>query len=126
VTTQAVSLGLLPRCASSIIRGACGANLRADMNWILWCRARVGDGFRQLRRIAGAYGLAVSGAMTIVTPLTLSLIKSADRPGEPSTAHGPVPAVHRRHRLPVANLTKLEEGGWLPLTSGLFCATGVA
>ena len=33
-------------------------------------------GFGSSAALGGAYGLAVSGAMTIVTPLTLSLIKS--------------------------------------------------
>ena len=91
------------------------------MNWILmvathrhwsWVSAAP-------RRSAGAYGLAVSGAMTIVTPLTLSLIKSRTGREEPLAARRPVAAVHHRLAFLLANLTKLEDGGWLPLTSGL-------
>jgi KUP system potassium uptake protein len=76
-------------------------------------------GFGSSAALAGAYGLAVSGAMTIVTPLTLSLIKS--RTGRESRVI--------RTGLSLlfiidiaflsANMTKLEDGGWLPLTSGL-------
>ncbi len=79
----------------------------------------IGGGVRQLRGVrGGAYGLAVSGAMTIVTPLTLSLIKS--RTGKNSrwlrTGLSLLFIVDLAFLL--ANLTKLEDGGWLPLTSG--------
>src|SRR6202789_3923520 len=91
VTTQAVSLGLLPR-------------LRAEPS---------------SAALGGAYGLAVSGAMTIVTPLTLSLIKS--RTGKDSrlmrTGLSLLFIVDIAFLL--ANLTKLEDGGWVPLVSGL-------
>jgi KUP system potassium uptake protein len=68
--------------------------------------------------LAGAYGLAVSGAMTIVTPLTLSLIKS--RTGEKSRwlRAGLSLLFIIDLAFLLANLTKLGDGGWLPLTSG--------
>ena len=76
-------------------------DLRAVMNWILMVAA-IGLVLRfgSSAALAGAYGLAVSGAMTIVTPLTLSLIKS--RTGRESRwlARGSVPAVHHRYRVP--------------------------
>jgi KUP system potassium uptake protein len=76
-------------------------------------------GFGSSAALAGAYGLAVSGAMTIVTPLTLSLIKS--RTGRESrvlrTGLSLLFIVDIAFLL--ANLTKLEEGGWVPLLSGL-------
>jgi KUP system potassium uptake protein len=63
--------------------------------------------------------LAVSGAMTIVTPLTLSLIKS--RTGSESRALRT--GISLLFVVDIAfllsNLTKLEDGGWLPLVSGL-------
>jgi KUP system potassium uptake protein len=57
--------------------------------------------------------------MTIVTPLTLSLIKS--RTGKQSRAlrTGLSLLFVVDIAFLLANLTKLEEGGWLPLTSGL-------
>src|SRR5208337_3053508 len=76
-------------------------------------------GFGSSAALGGAYGLAVSGAMTIVTPLTLSLIKS--RSGEESRALRAGLSLLFIVDLAflLANLTKLEEGGWLPLLSGL-------
>src|SRR6202042_2384887 len=60
-----------------------------------------------------------SGAMTIVTPLTLSLIKS--RTGKESRAlrTGLSLLFVVDIAFLLANLTKLEDGGWLPLVSGL-------
>jgi KUP system potassium uptake protein len=121
VTTQAVSLGLLPRV--SVLHSSAehaGQIYVPTMNWILMIAAlALVMGFGSSSALAGAYGLAVSGAMTIVTPLTLSLIKS--RTGKDSRA--------LRTGLSLlfivdiaflcANLTKLEDGGWLPLVSGL-------
>jgi KUP system potassium uptake protein len=121
VATQAVSLGLLPR---QRVEHSSAENVGQIyvpiMNWLLMgaCIALV-LGFGSSAALAGAYGLAVSGTMTIVTPLTLSFIKS--RRGSESRA--------LRSGLSLlfivdlaflfANLTKLEDGGWLPLVSGL-------
>src|SRR5450631_3902478 len=108
VTTQAVSLGLLPR---QRVEHSSAENVGQiyvpTMNWLLMGAA-----------LAGAYGLAVSGAMTIVTPLTLSLIKS--RTGSKSRAlrTGLSLLFIIDIAFLLANLTKLEDGGWLPLVSG--------
>jgi KUP system potassium uptake protein len=121
VATQAVSLGLLPRLrvvhSSADVAGQIYV---PTMNWILMVAAlALVLGFGSSAALGGAYGLAVSGAMTIVTPLTLSLIKS--RTGEESrflrTGLSLLFVVDIAFLL--ANLTKLEEGGWLPLVSGL-------
>jgi KUP system potassium uptake protein len=121
VTRTAVSLGLLPRLSvQHSSADNAGQVYVPSMNWLLMVAAlALVVSFGSSAALAGAYGLAVSGAMTIVTPLTLSLIKS--RTG--------------RHSLPLrtglsmlfivdiafllANLTKLTDGGWLPLVSGL-------
>jgi KUP system potassium uptake protein len=121
VTRTAVSLGLLPRLS---VRHSSADNAGQvyvpSMNWLLMVASlSLVVSFGSSAALAGAYGLAVSGAMTIVTPLTLSLIKS--RTG--------------RHSLPLrtglsllfivdiafllANMTKIGDGGWLPLVSGL-------
>ncbi|MDB6084757.1 MAG: trkD, partial [Gammaproteobacteria bacterium] len=78
VTTQAVSLGLLPRLR---VEHSSAENVGQiyvpTMNWLLMLAAlALVMSFGSSAALAGAYGLAVSGAMTIVTPLTLSLIKS--------------------------------------------------
>jgi len=121
VTRTAVSLGLLPRLSvQHSSADNAGQVYVPSMNWLLMIAAlALVVSFGSSAALAGAYGLAVSGAMTIVTPLTLSLIKS--RTG--------------RHSLPLrtglsllfvvdiafllANMTKLGDGGWLPLVSGL-------
>ena len=121
VTTQAVSLGLLPRLrVQHSSADNAGQIYVPTMNWILMVAAlALVVGFGSSAALAGAYGLAVSGAMTIVTPLTLSLIKS--RTGKQSrlmrTGLSLLFIVDIAFLL--ANMTKLEEGGWLPLASGL-------
>jgi KUP system potassium uptake protein len=121
VTTQAVSLGLFPRLRveHSSAENA-GQIYVPTMNWMLMLAAlALVVGFGSSAALAGAYGLAVSGAMTIVTPLTLSLIKS--RTGRESRAlrAGLSLLFVIDMAFLLANLTKLEEGGWLPLLSGL-------
>ena len=121
VTTQAVSLGLLPRLRVEHSSAEHAGQIYVPtMNWILMMAAlALVVGFGSSAALAGAYGLAVSGAMTIVTPLTLSLIKS--RRGKDSrwlrTGLSLLFVVDIAFLL--ANLTKLEDGGWLPLASGL-------
>jgi KUP system potassium uptake protein len=121
VTTQAVSLGLLPRLR--VLHSSAdnvGQIYVPTMNWILMFAAlALVMGFGSSASLAGAYGLAVSGAMTIVTPLTLSWIKS--RTGRDSRAlrTGLSLLFIIDIAFLMANLTKLEEGGWLPLASGL-------
>ena len=120
VTTQAVSLGLFPRVRVEHSSAEYAGQIYVPvMNWIMMF-ATIGLvlSFGSSAALAGAYGLAVSGAMTIVTPLTLSLIKS--RTGERSrwlrVGLSFLFIVDLAFLL--ANLTKLQDGGWLPLTSG--------
>jgi len=121
VTTQAVSLGLLPRLRiQHSSADNAGQIYVPTMNWILMVAAlALVMSFGSSAALAGAYGLAVSGAMTIVTPLTLSLIKS--RTGKDSRAlrTGLSLLFIIDIAFLMANLTKLEDGGWLPLVSGL-------
>ena len=120
VTTQAVSLGLLPRLRVEHSSAEHAGQIYVPtMNWILMLAAlALVVGFGSSAALGGAYGLAVSGAMTIVTPLTLSLIKS--RTGKESRAlrTGLSLLFIVDIGFLLANLTKLEEGGWLPLVSG--------
>ena len=121
VTTSAVSLGLLPRLRiQHSSADNAGQIYVPTMNWILMVAAlALVMSFGSSAALAGAYGLAVSGAMTIVTPLTLSLIKS--RTGKDSRAlrTGLSLLFIIDIAFLMANLTKLEDGGWLPLVSGL-------
>ncbi len=90
------------------------------MNWILMVAAlALVMGFGSSAALAGAYGLAVSGAMTIVTPLTLSLIKSRTGKQSRLMRMGLSLLFIIDIAFLMANMTKLEDGGWLPLASGL-------
>ena len=121
VTTQAVSLGLLPRVRVEHSSAEHAGQIYVPtMNWLLMTASlALVVGFGTSAALAGAYGLAVSGAMTIVTPLTLSLIKS--RTGRDSRAlrAGLSLLFIIDIAFLLANLTKLSDGGWLPLVSGL-------
>jgi KUP system potassium uptake protein len=120
VTTQAVSLGLFPRVRVEHSSAEYAGQIYVPtVNWIMML-ATLGLvlGFGSSAALLGAYGLAVSGAMTIVTPLTLSLIKS--RTGKKSRwLRGGLSLFIIDLGFLFANLTKLGDGGWLPLTSGL-------
>src|ERR1700690_272075 len=120
VTTQAVSLGLFPRLrVEHSSADYAGQIYVPTMNWIMMIAAlTLVVSFGSSAALAGAYGLAVSGAMTIVTPLTLSLIKS--RTGRESRVlrAGLSLLFIIDIAFLLSNLTKLGDGGWLPLLSG--------
>jgi KUP system potassium uptake protein len=121
VTTQAVSLGLLPRLrVQHSSADNVGQIYVPTMNWIMMVAAiALVLGFGSSAALAGAYGLAVSGAMTIVTPLTLSLIKSRTGKQSRTLRTGLSLLFIIDIAFLMANLTKLEDGGWLPLVAGL-------
>ncbi len=121
VTTQAVSLGLLPRLrVQHSSADFAGQIYVPTMNWILMVAALgLVMSFGSSAALAGAYGLAVSGAMTIVTPLTLSLIKSRTGKQSRTLRAGLSLLFIIDIAFLSANLTKLEDGGWLPLAAGL-------
>src|SRR6202044_3150717 len=120
VTTQAVSLGLFPRVRVEHSSAEYAGQIYVPvMNWIMML-ATIGLvlSFGSSAALAGAYGLAVSGAMTIVTPLTLSLIKSRTGAKSRWLRAGLSLLFVIDLAFLLANLTKLSDGGWLPLTSG--------
>src|SRR6201999_1947500 len=121
VTTQAVSLGLLPRLRVEHSSAEHAGQIYVPtMNWVLMFAAlALVVGFGSSAALAGAYGLAVSGAMTIVTPLTLSLIKSRTGPESRFLRGGLSLLFIVDIAFLLANLSKLGQGGWLPLASGL-------
>lgn len=121
VTTQAVSLGLLPRLRVEHSSAEHAGQIYVPtMNWVLMAAAlALVLGFGSSAALAGAYGLAVSGAMTIVTPLTLSLMKSRTGSESRLLRAGLSLLFIIDIAFLAANLTKLEDGGWLPLVSGL-------
>ncbi len=121
VTTQAVSLGLLPRLRVEHSSAEHAGQIYVPtMNWILMIAALgLVTSFGSSAALTSAYGLAVSGAMTIVTPLTLSLIKSRTGKKSRPLRIGLSLLFIVDIAFLLANLTKIEDGGWLPLISGL-------
>ncbi len=121
VTHTAVSLGLLPRLrVEHSSADNAGQIYVPTMNWALMVAAlALVVGFGSSNALGGAYGLAVSGAMTIVTPLTLSLIKSRSGRESLPLRIGLSLLFIVDIAFLMANMTKLSEGGWLPLSSGL-------
>ena len=121
VTTQAISLGLLPRVRVEHSSAEYAGQIYVPiMNWILMAASiALVVGFGSSAALAGAYGLAVSGAMTIVTPLTLSLMKSRSGRQSRWLRAGLSLLFVVDIAFLTANLTKIEDGGWLPLLSGL-------
>ncbi len=121
VTSTAVSLGLMPRLrVEHSSADNAGQIYVPSMNWMLMVASlALVLGFGSSAALAGAYGLAVSGAMTIVTPLTLSLIKSRSGAHSLPLRAGLSLLFVVDMAFLLANMTKLGEGGWLPLTSGV-------
>jgi KUP system potassium uptake protein len=120
VTTQAVSLGLLPRVrvehSSADIRRA---DLRADHELDLMIAAtRAGDEFRQLGGAGGGLWLGGIGRDDHRDAAHLEPDQVAHREEEPLAARGLSLLFIIDIAFLLANLTKLEDGGWLPLTSG--------
>lgn len=120
VTTQAVSLGLFPRLRVEHSSAEFSGQIYVPtMNWIMMIAAlALVLSFGSSAALAGAYGLAVSGAMTIVTPLTLSLIKSRTGRESRLLRAGLSLLFIIDIAFLLSNLTKLKDGGWLPLLSG--------
>jgi KUP system potassium uptake protein len=120
VTTQAVSLGLFPRLRVEHSSAEYAGQIYVPtMNWILMIAAlALVVSFGSSAALAGAYGLAVSGAMTIVTPLILSLIKSRTGRESRTLRAGLSLLFIIDIAFLLSNLTKLGDGGWLPLLSG--------
>jgi KUP system potassium uptake protein len=121
VTRTAVSLGLLPRLrVEHSSADNAGQVYVPSMNWLLMLAAlALVASFGSSAALAGAYGLAVSGAMTIVTPLTLSLIKSRFGRDSLLLRAGVSLLMIVDFAFLLANMTKLGDGGWVPLASGL-------
>ena len=121
VTRSAVSRGLLPRVRVEHFSAENEGQIYVpSTNWVLMVASiALVLGFGSSAGLAGAYGLAVSGAMTIVTPLTLSYLKSRDGRDSLPLRVGLSCLFVVDIAFLLANLTKLQDGGWVPLSSGL-------
>jgi KUP system potassium uptake protein len=121
LTQQAMQLGYAPRFAIvHTSETAAGQIYMPEINWglmvtcvvlVLW--------FETSSRLAGAYGIAVTGTMTVTTVLFFVFLR--ERWHWSSVRAGAVAATFLVFDLAFffANLTKVVEGGWFPLVIGL-------
>jgi KUP system potassium uptake protein len=122
LTKQAVQLGFLPRM--SIVQTSAreiGQIYLPGINWLL-CAAVVAAviGFGSSSRLAGAYGVAVTGTMLVDTLLTFFVIRFGWR--YPLVLCILATGFFLIFDLAFfsATLTKIHDGGWFPLAIG-FC-----
>jgi KUP system potassium uptake protein len=121
VTRQAVQLGFLPRLtirhtsASEI-----GQVYAPAVNWFLLAAVvALVLGFESSTRLASAYGIAVTGTITVDTLLFLVVVRSLWRKPRWLVAIGALVFFTVDLAFLGANLTKAAHGGWFPLSVGV-------
>jgi KUP system potassium uptake protein len=125
LTHQAVQLGYAPLVAiRHTSRAAYGQIYVPGVNWLLGaaCIALV-LGFRSSGALAAAYGIAVTGTMTITTVLFHRVMR--DRWRWRRWQAWPVTLLFLAVDLAflASNAVKIEAGGWLPLVAGALVFT---
>jgi KUP system potassium uptake protein len=123
VSRQAVQLGFLPRLTVlHTSPHAIGQVYVPAVNWAMFAVV-VGlvIGFGSAERLGAAYGVAVSGTFVITTILFLTVAWRRWRAPAWTIAAGAAVFLTVEATFLAANLTKIHDGGWLPLV----IATGV-
>ena len=122
LTRQAIQLGYLPRMAiEHTSETAIGQIYIPRVNWILMGGVvALVVGFGSSGSLAGAYGLAVTGAMLVDAALAMAVAILVWRWSWPLAA-----AVFGLLAVPdlaffIANALKIPDGGWLPLVVAAF------
>jgi KUP system potassium uptake protein len=120
LTHQAVQLGFFPRVTIRYTSHESeGQTYVPFMNWALMvaCIALV-LGFQQADRLASAYGVAVSGTMTITSVVFFEVTRKTWR--WPPAASVAVLVLFLSFDIPflAANLTKIVQGGYIPIVVG--------
>jgi len=125
MTKQAVQLGFLPR--TQIIQTSAreiGQIYIPGINWLLLIAIVAAViGFGSSTSLASAYGLAVSGTMMITTLITFFVVRYAWRLNLSLCLVSTLFFLVVDGAFFLANLTKLEEGGWFPLSMGAIIFT---
>jgi KUP system potassium uptake protein len=125
VTRQAVQLGFLPRLT---IRHTSAREIGQvyvpAVNWFLLAAVTaLVLGFGSATALASAYGIAVTGTITVDTLLFLVVVRSLWRKPRWLVALGAAVFFTVDLAFLGANLTKVEHGGWFPLTVGALVFT---
>jgi KUP system potassium uptake protein len=120
VTKQAVQLGFLPRLH---IRHTSATEIGQvyvpAVNWALLVAViALVLGFESSTRLASAYGIAVTGTITVDTLLFLVVVRALWRKPRWLVAVGALVFFTVDLAFLGANLTKAAHGGWFPLTVG--------
>jgi KUP system potassium uptake protein len=121
LTQQAVQLGYAPRFTIIHTSGtAAGQIYVPEINWALMlaCVSLV-LGFKSSSNLAGAYGIAVTGTMTVTTILFFVLTRERWHWSVALAAVVAVTFLLFDLSFFIANLPKVVEGGWFPLVVGL-------
>src|SRR5450759_99519 len=125
ITKQATQLGFLPR--TNIVHTSSkeiGQIYIPSINWTLLIAIIAAViGFGSSTNLASAYGLAVSGTMLITTFLTFFVLRYAWHYNLPLCIFATVFFFVIDATFFSANLIKLVEGGWFPLTMGALIFT---
>ena len=120
VTRQAVQLGFLPRLTiRHTSTREIGQVYAPAINWALLAAViALVVGFGSSTRLASAYGIAVTGTMTVDTLLFLVVVRTLWRKPAWMVALGAFVFFTVDFAFLGANLTKAAHGGWFPLTIG--------
>jgi KUP system potassium uptake protein len=125
VTRQALNLGYLPRLR--ILHSSeeeIGQVYVPAVNWLLYIgTVLLVLGFRSSTALAGAYGIAVSSTMPIESIMVIMLLLVRGGRGSRRMAAISVTTLIIDLMFFAANLLKLHEGGWLPVTTGIVAYT---
>jgi KUP system potassium uptake protein len=121
VTRQAVQLGFLPRLT---IRHTSAREIGQvyvpAINWALLAAVvALVVGFGSSTRLASAYGIAVTGTITVDTLLFLVVVRTLWRKPAWMVALGALVFFTVDFAFLGANLTKAAHGGWFPLSIGI-------
>ena len=120
MTKQAVQLGFLPR--TQIIQTSAkeiGQIYIPGINWIMLIAIIAAViGFGSSSSLASAYGLAVSGTMMITTLITFFVVRYTWRINLSLCVLSTLFFLIVDGACFLANMTKLQEGGWFPLSMG--------
>jgi KUP system potassium uptake protein len=125
VTRQAVRLGFLPRVSIRHTSAQeIGQVYAPAVNWALLA-AVIGlvVGFGSSAKLASAYGIAVTGTITVDTLLFLVVARTLWKKPGWLVALGAVVFFTVDFAFLGANLTKAEHGGWFPLSVGVLLFT---
>jgi KUP system potassium uptake protein len=121
VTRQAVQLGFLPRLTiRHTSTREIGQVYAPAVNWTLLAAVvALVVGFGSSTRLASAYGIAVTGTITVDTLLFLVVVRSLWRKPAWMVALGAFVFFTVDFAFLGANLTKAAHGGWFPLSVGV-------